>query len=86
MAETTKTVPQGDEKYLHEELEQKADIPAALKKHEGIGEEQIQMFRQFDAADAEWHTKKTKALLRKVDIHLLPMLVLMYLLNFLDRK
>jgi hypothetical protein len=27
-----------------------------------------------------------KKLMRKVDIHLLPLLVLMYLLNFLDRK
>jgi hypothetical protein len=28
----------------------------------------------------------TRRLLRKVDFHLLPFLILMYLLNFLDRK
>ena len=40
---------------------------------------------QFFAKDAEWHAYKTKKLLWKVDLHLLPWLVLMYTTNFLDR-
>lgn len=42
-------------------------------------------FRQFNSATAEWHQDAHKRLLRKVDLRLLPMLVLMYLTNFLDR-
>ncbi|KAI5865948.1 allantoate permease [Durotheca rogersii] len=44
------------------------------------------LFQQFGSASQEWHTDMSKRLLRKVDLHLLPMLVLMYLLNFLDRN
>lgn len=44
------------------------------------------LFRQFALAGEEWHHLMTKKMLRKVDGHLLPVLVLMYLLNFLDRK
>ncbi|KAI1492439.1 MFS transporter [Biscogniauxia mediterranea] len=60
-------------------------IEEATKKH-GIDEEQVAMFRQFMDADADWHQRMTKKLMRKVDIHLLPLLILMYLLNFLDRN
>ena len=39
----------------------------------------------FASRDGEWHAYHTKQLLRKIDIHLLPWIVLMYLTNFLDR-
>ncbi|KAF2756162.1 MFS general substrate transporter [Pseudovirgaria hyperparasitica] len=40
----------------------------------------------FAAKDPTWHTTHTKSLLRKIDLHLLPLLITMYLLNFLDRS
>ncbi len=77
----------GDLKVDHqEEVEQKIEIPAELAQRDGVDEEQVAMFRQFMAADEEWHQGMTKKLIRKIDLHLLPMLILMYLLNFLDRK
>lgn len=39
----------------------------------------------FMAKDAEWHAYNTKRLLWKIDLRLLPWLVLMYTTNFLDR-
>ncbi|KUJ16000.1 uncharacterized protein LY89DRAFT_735144 [Mollisia scopiformis] len=39
----------------------------------------------FAQRDPEWHSYKTKHLLKKIDLHLLPWIVLMYLTNFLDR-
>lgn len=44
------------------------------------------IYQTYVAKSPEWHRKMTKQLLGKVDIHLLPFLVVMYLLNFLDRK
>lgn len=44
------------------------------------------LYQAYASKDAEWHQKMTRTLLLKVDLHLLPFLVLMYLLNFLDRK
>lgn len=42
--------------------------------------------QRFATEDAAQHGARTAALLRKVDLHLLPFLILMYLLNFLDRS
>ncbi|GAQ42215.1 MFS transporter [Aspergillus tubingensis] len=44
------------------------------------------IYQTYVAKSPEWHRKMTKQLLGKVDIHLLPFLVVMYLLNFLDRN
>lgn len=44
------------------------------------------LYRAYASKPDEWHRNMTKKVLRKVDIHLLPLLVVMYLLNFLDRK
>lgn len=44
------------------------------------------LYQEFKAKDEAWHQAETKKLLRKVDVRLLPPLVAMYLLNFLDRK
>ncbi|KAI0384737.1 putative MFS transporter [Hypomontagnella monticulosa] len=61
---------------------QKEEITDVARKR-GIDEEQI---AQFTGASEEWHHGMTKKLIRKVDLHLLPMLGLMYMLNFLDRN
>ena len=73
-----------------EELEEggrpKVVIPEKLRQAEGFSENQIQHYEKFALADQEWHHVMTKKLMRKVDLRLLPMLSIMYLLNFLDRK
>lgn len=40
----------------------------------------------FANEDPVQHQARTSKLLRKIDLHLLPFLILMYLLNFLDRS
>ncbi|KUI72088.1 hypothetical protein VM1G_07538 [Cytospora mali] len=40
----------------------------------------------FESEDVPQHQERTSKLLRKIDLHLLPFLILMYLLNFLDRS
>lgn len=39
----------------------------------------------FASQGPEWHKQISKKLLLKIDLHLLPWIVLMYLTNFLDR-
>jgi hypothetical protein len=46
----------------------------------------LAIYLEFAAKDAQWKSLHTKRLLRKVDFRLLPLLVMMYLLNFLDRS
>ena len=58
----------------------------ALNKHKGINQEQQAIYDAFAANGEEWKAQQNKALLRKVDLHLLPFLVALYLLNFLDRS
>ena len=86
MGETRQKEEQVDPSVELEEVDQKAAIAAALKQNDGIDEEQVAMFQRFMAADEEWHRHMEGKLLRKIDFRLLPMLILMYLLNFLDRK
>jgi MFS family permease len=52
----------------------------------GVPEDKIELYRMFAGKDEAWRQDQTKKLLRKVDIRLLPILVIMYLLNFLDRS
>ncbi|RDW65061.1 hypothetical protein BP6252_10712 [Coleophoma cylindrospora] len=52
----------------------------------GPSDPTLQIYLEFASKDAEWKAANTKKLLRKVDIRLLPLLVIMYLLNFLDRS
>ncbi|KAI0834265.1 putative MFS transporter [Hypoxylon sp. FL0890] len=86
MASTKTEGSQEGIKVVNEEIKhQKEAIADAIRIH-GIDEEQIILFRQFTAASAEWHRDISKTILRKVDLHLLPMLILMYMLNFLDRN
>ncbi|KAA8643923.1 hypothetical protein EYZ11_006413 [Aspergillus tanneri] len=53
-----------------------------------LGEEldQAALYQVYASKSPEWHRCMTRQLLRKVDLHLLPFLILMYLLNFLDRN
>ncbi|KAI0885042.1 putative MFS transporter [Annulohypoxylon maeteangense] len=64
---------------------QKEAIPSVLAG-QGLDEEQIAQFRKFTTADPEFHSKITKTLRRKVDFRLMPMIALMFMLNFLDRN
>ena len=48
--------------------------------------EQDALYQAYILKSPEWHQEMTRKLMRKIDLHLLPFLVLMYLLNFLDRK
>ncbi|KAI1399129.1 putative MFS transporter [Hypoxylon fuscum] len=73
-------------KLVNEEVEHQQEAIADVARKRGIDEEQILLFRQFTAASSEWHSVITKKLIRKVDVHLMPMLSLMYMLNFLDRN
>ncbi|KAI0397149.1 allantoate permease [Xylariaceae sp. FL0594] len=73
-------------KYEKAGIEHKKHVIDEASKKRGIDEEQIAKFRQFVEAGPEWHRVMKRKLLRKVDLHLLPLLVLMYLLNFLDRN
>jgi hypothetical protein len=52
----------------------------------GVPADKQQLYLGYAAKDDEWKAYNTKKLLRKVDIRLLPLLILMYLLNFLDRS
>lgn len=52
----------------------------------GVDSERVQIYQAFAARDDEWKDHFTKKVLRKVDTRLLPLLILMYLLNFLDRS
>ncbi|CAG7934088.1 unnamed protein product [Penicillium olsonii] len=63
----------------HVEFQEKPD-------HKGSVLEQDALYQAYASKDSEWHQAMTKRLLRKVDWHLLPFLILMYLLNFLDRN
>jgi MFS family permease len=44
------------------------------------------LIHHFEQQGPEWRHTKRKALLRKIDARLLPFLIVMYLLNFLDRS
>ncbi|KAK7920152.1 MFS general substrate transporter [Apiospora marii] len=68
-------------------IEQEKADAATVEHRKSQGESGDEaLFRQFASAGEEWHHLMTKKMLRKVDLHLLPVLVLMYLLNFLDRN
>lgn len=50
-----------------------------------LDEHDAELYQSFASRDEEWHDHMTKQLLKKVDTRLLPILIMMYLLNFLDR-
>lgn len=58
----------------------------SISRRRGSADIQQAIFAEFASRDAAYHQTKTKELLRQVDWHLLPLLIMMYLLNFLDRS
>lgn len=52
----------------------------------GADAAQREFFLQFASRDKEWIKTADQKLVRRIDLRLLPFLILMYLLNFLDRS
>ncbi|KAI1456446.1 putative MFS transporter [Annulohypoxylon moriforme] len=85
-SEKTKESLEGVKMAYAEVENQKEAIASVPPLGNGIDEEQVALFRKFTTADPEFHRKLTKTLTRKVDFHLMPMIALMFMLNFLDRN
>ncbi|KAJ5119211.1 hypothetical protein N7526_010848 [Penicillium atrosanguineum] len=68
-------------KSVEEQIEYKVTV-----ENIGQGLRGDALYQAYASKGPEWHQKMTRTLLLKVDLHLLPFLVLMYLLNFLDRN
>lgn len=66
-----------------DEKVQRAASPSTAAAETSKNDEYV---ARFEAQDEEWRKEFDKRLLRKVDIRLLPTLIIMYLLNFLDRS
>lgn len=47
---------------------------------------QVAFFADFAGRDAEWVAFQNKKLVRRIDMRLLPLLIALYMLNFLDRS
>jgi hypothetical protein len=58
---------------------------ANLDSVPGADAAQKALFLEFASKDENWKKDMDKKLVRKIDIRLLPILVILYLLNFLDR-
>ncbi|KAK9323837.1 major facilitator superfamily domain-containing protein [Lipomyces orientalis] len=71
-----------------EKFEEVEDFKAAgeIANLKGVTDEDREYYTLFSSKDEEWKAYMTKKLLVKVDARLLPMLVIMYTLNFLDRS
>lgn len=52
----------------------------------GADAAQRALYLQFAEKPEEWRRQQDARILRKIDWHLFPFLVVMYLLNFLDRS
>ncbi|KAI9371091.1 major facilitator superfamily domain-containing protein [Aspergillus egyptiacus] len=68
------------------EVDEKAVTTHGDAQRQKVQFEQDELYQAYASKSAEWHKQMTRKLMRKVDFHLLPLLVLMYLLNFLDRN
>ena len=58
---------------------------ANLDSVPGSDAAQKALFLEFASKDDDWKKEIDKKLVRKIDLRLLPILVILYLLNFLDR-
>lgn len=72
-----------EKESIHEMENEPAKGDGGLK---GVPAEQRDLYLQFQSKDDEWKEYHSKLLLRRLDFRLLPLIVLMYLLNFLDRS
>lgn len=52
----------------------------------GASEAERDLFRTFAGRDPQWVAAQDKRLVRKIDTRMMPCLIVMYLLNFLDRS
>lgn len=59
---------------------------AKLDTVPGADAAQKALFVEFANKDEVWKKQMDKKLVRKIDVRLLPVLVVLYLLNFLDRS
>jgi hypothetical protein len=59
---------------------------ANLNTVPGADAAQKALFLEFANKDEVWKSEMDKKLVRKIDLRLLPILVILYLLNFLDRS
>lgn len=59
---------------------------ANLNTVPGADAAQKALFVEFANKDEVWKKQMDKKLVRKIDIRLLPVLIILYLLNFLDRS
>jgi sugar phosphate permease len=75
-------LPPRKESTHHDELVEAVRI-GSLKN---VKEQQIPWIEYFEEQDQAWREATEKKLLRKIDFMLIPMLSLIYLLNFLDRS
>jgi hypothetical protein len=73
-------------KPLRREKMTKAGEKQEISNTKEVVFEQDALYHAYASKSPEWHRDMTQRLLRKVDWRLLPFLILMYLLNFLDRK
>lgn len=80
-----------DEKYSDADVERQEHRlslekdKAKLDSVPGADPAQKAFFEEFTNRDQAWKDNMDKQVLRKIDIRLLPVLILLYLLNFLDR-
>lgn len=58
----------------------------AANRLPGADAAQKALFAEFANKDEVWRKHMDKKLVRKIDIRLLPVLIILYLLNFLDRS
>lgn len=86
MDKETSAVAAADGKTNPEFIEMDGKGSKVIPQQKGLNDEQNALYREFKDRGEDWHRKQTKKLLWKVDWHLLPCLIMMYLLNFLDRK
>ncbi|KAK1764201.1 major facilitator superfamily domain-containing protein [Phialemonium atrogriseum] len=70
-----------DDKPVSVELEEKKDA-GVQDTHDAARA----FTEHFEGRDEAWRRQTEKKLVRKVDMHLIPFLIVMYLLNFLDRS
>jgi hypothetical protein len=64
---------------------------AELKEHEGtktveVVAEQLVASQVISSMSTEERRAKERKLVRKIDLHLLPAIIIMYLLNYIDRN
>jgi sugar phosphate permease len=74
--------PPRKESAHHDELVEA--VRSGSLKH--VKEQQIPWIEHFEEQNEEWRHATERKLLRKIDFMLIPMLGLIYLLNFLDRS